>query len=246
MTIFSRIYGITTSPAYSLTITFKRAPIKDRNIIIETSASTSATTATLKAGQISLTVPISLEAINTNTVTIKSAVGVAEISIADPSSTYYAPSDFSLEGDATLVTCASGLCLPAGQKVGNLDPDSSATLELPVADPMAGSVTKYVEITYCNNDVSLSTSWTTGRNARNITIQVNNAPMIRLEVPLSGRSSELFSVDNGWEDSATLGVLVPGFGLGQGGMDTIVVGNADGEAGVQSDGADFVGVTIWG
>ena len=71
----------------------------------------------------------------------------------------------------------------------------------------------------------------------------DNAP-VRLEVPLSGRSSELFSPGMGWYDSATLGVLVPGFGTGSG-NDTIVVSNVGGEEGAQSYGADFVGMKVY-
>lgn len=91
--------------------------------------------------------------------------------------------------------------------------------------------------------MSLSTSWGDGRNARNITIAVNGNTPVRLEVPLSGKSSELYSTGLGWYDSAELGVLVPGFGVGSG-SDTIVIGNVGGDGGVTSYGADFVGLRI--
>lgn len=100
-----------------------------------------------------------------------------------------------------------------------------------------------MEITYINNDVALSTSWTTGRNARNITVAVNGASAVRLEVPLSGRSSELFSPMDGWGDPATLGVLVDGWAAGEG-VDRVVVGNVGGDAGVQPYAADFVGLRV--
>ena len=112
-------------------------------------------------------------------------------------------------------------------------------------------VSKWVDLTYCNNDVAFDTSWTNGRNARNVTISVNNGLPVRLEVPLAGRSSELFSPGNGWEDSATLGVLVPGFRVGGGSdgevvNDLLTVSNVGGNAGVQPLGADVVGVRVWG
>lgn len=74
---------------------------------------------------------------------------------------------------------------------------------------------------------------------------VNGASPVRLEVPLSGRSSELFSPGLGWEDSATLGVLVGGWGTGSG-SDVVVIGNNGGGAGVTSYAADFVGLRVYG
>lgn len=67
---------------------------------------------------------------------------------------------------------------------------------------------------------------------------------MRLEVPLSGKSSKLFSPIRGWGDAATLGVLVDKFGSGEGGEDRVVVSNAGGDDGVQPDGAHFVGLRI--
>lgn len=48
----------------------------------------------------------------------------------------------------------------------------------------------------------------------------------------------------GWGDSASLGLLVEGWGSGDEGVDTVTVGNEGGENGVQSYGADFVGLTV--
>lgn len=64
----------------------------------------------------------------------------------------------------------------------------------------------------------------------------------RVEVPLSGRSSELFSPGLGWQDSGVFGVLVPGFVEGG---NLVRVGNEGGEGGLVSWGADFVGVEIF-
>ena len=104
---------------------------------------------------------------------------------------------------------------------------------------------RYIELIYINNDVALETSWTNGTNSRNITVAVNKAAPVRLEVPLSGRSSELFSPMKGWGDPAMLGMLVHGFGTG-GREDKTVVSNANGACcgSVQPDGPHFVGLRI--
>lgn len=64
----------------------------------------------------------------------------------------------------------------------------------------------------------------------------------RIEVPLSGRSSELYSVDHGWQDTGVFGVLVEGWAVGG---NEVVVGNVDGDEGVQSYGADLVDIGVW-
>jgi len=66
-----------------------------------------------------------------------------------------------------------------------------------------------------------------------------------VELPLSGRSSELFSPGLGWEDTGEFGVLVGGWEAG-GDVDVVTIGNVGGEDGVQPYGADFVGVRVWG
>ena len=74
-----------------------------------------------------------------------------------------------------------------------------------------------------------------------MTISVNGE-VTRIEVPLSGRSSELFSPGLGWEDTGTFLVLVEGWANG---VNEVVVGNEDGAAGLVSDGADFVGLAVY-
>jgi alpha-galactosidase len=105
---------------------------------------------------------------------------------------------------------------------------------------------KYISVYYCNNDIAFATSWTTGTNTRNLTISVGGTTT-RIEVPLSGRSSELYSVDLGWEDSGTFGVLTEGWPIDgvEGDKVLIGVGNVGGSEGVQSYGADFVGLEVW-
>lgn len=73
-----------------------------------------------------------------------------------------------------------------------------------------------------------------------MTISVNSITT-RIEVPLSGRSSELFSPAKGWEDTGTFGVLVDGW---KEGSNEVVVGNAYGADGLVSYGADFVGIGV--
>ena len=69
-----------------------------------------------------------------------------------------------------------------------------------------------------------------------------NGAVTRIETPLSGKSSELFSVGDGWEDSGTFGVLVAGW---QKGVNEVVVGNVYGDEGNVAYGADFVGFEVF-
>jgi hypothetical protein len=62
----------------------------------------------------------------------------------------------------------------------------------------------------------------TWSNSRNLTVSLNSGDPIRLEVPLSGRHSELFGPGLGWWDAATLGLLVEGW---EDGNNTLVLGN---------------------
>lgn len=73
-----------------------------------------------------------------------------------------------------------------------------------------------------------------------MTISINNV-VTRIEVPLSGRSSELFSPAKGWEDTGTFGVLLPGW---VDGSNQVVVGNVFGDKGLVSAAADFVGLGV--
>lgn len=195
----------------------------------------------VNAGQSSITVPVALVAGNNNTITLSSNNPVSSLTITRPAGTFYPNTAFAISGpgNASHITCALGLCAPLGVKIGDLSPNNSASLTIPAAANATGS--RYVELTYINNDVAISTSWGEGRNARNITISVNNQTT-RLEVPLSGRSSELYSPMKGWGDSAVLGVLLSGWKEGD---NEVVIGNVGGEKGVQSLGADFVGLKVF-
>jgi len=65
----------------------------------------------------------------------------------------------------------------------------------------------------------------------------------RLELPLSGRSSELFSPGRGWQDTGVFGVLLDGWSEGE---NEVLVGNVYGDEGLVSYGADFVGLLLMG
>lgn len=107
--------------------------------------------------------------------------------------------------------------------------------------PVGTTSAKYLELDYINNDIAFSTSWGLGANSRNITISVNGGTPVRLEVPLSGRHSELFGPGLGWWDTASLGVLVSGW---QDGDNEVVVSNAV-SGGFQSWAPDFVGFRVF-
>jgi alpha-galactosidase len=74
-----------------------------------------------------------------------------------------------------------------------------------------------------------------------MTIAVNGVTM-RVELPLSGRSSELFSPGYGWEDTGVFGVLLGGWTDGN---NNVVVGNVYGSSGLVNYGADFVGLNVY-
>lgn len=70
-----------------------------------------------------------------------------------------------------------------------------------------------------------------------------NGVITRVEVPLSGRSSELFTATLGWDDTGVFEVLLPGWKTGN---NAVVVGNTFGAGGLVDWGADFVGLgVVW-
>jgi alpha-galactosidase len=194
---------------------------------------------TLPASSSSLSVSgLTFDAGDQNTLSVISPRPPLSLSITNPPPIFYPSTDFTVVGDATRVQCYTGLCVPVGWKIGDLSPGGSATIS--ITAPTSYTGTKFVEMYFCNNDIALSTSWTTGTNTRNMTITVNNVTT-RIEVPLSGRSSELFSPGLGWEDTGTFGVLLDGWVEGS---NNIVVGNIYGDQGLVSWGADFVGLSV--
>lgn len=190
MTTFSNVYGITSSSSYSLTINLAIAARDNCSLHVSSSHTSHYSHHTLSRGSTSITVPLALAATNNNTITLNTTAPITSILIANPPGTFYPAPSFSVSGSAVHVNCTPSLCAPVGSKIGYLSPNGSASLSIspPPGTTVCGGQ-KYVELTYINNDVALDTSWTTGNNARNITVSVNNASTVRLEVPLSGHSS---------------------------------------------------------
>lgn len=236
-TTFSKVYGKTSSSNYTANILFASPSISTTTIIVNNNSYT------LSASRKSITIPnLTLIAGNANVVTITSPLRPTSLLITPPPESFYPSTSFNLTGDATLVTCDTDLCTPVGSKISYLAPNSSASLTLTSLCVSNSSTTgpKFATIYFCNNDIALSTSWGFGTNTRNMTISVNGV-VTRIEVPLSGRSSELFSVGKGWEDTGTFGVLLDGWNEGK---NDVVVGNVYGDMGLVRYGADFVGLGV--
>ncbi|THY23498.1 putative alpha-galactosidase D [Aureobasidium pullulans] len=233
------VYALTTSDACIMTIHFSSPVPSSCDLGVHSKQQRSSHQ--VQQGQSSITLPVSLTAGNNNTISISTTNSISSITVTPPTGKFYPNTAFAISGigNASHITCVPGLCSPLGTKIGDLSPNNSASLNIPVSATTTGS--RYVELTYINNDVAIGTSWGEGRNARNITITVNNQTT-RLEVPLSGRSSELYSSMKGWGDSAVLGVLVDGWKQGD---NEVVIGNLGGVKGVQPLGADFVGLKVF-
>ena len=181
-----------------------------------------------------------------NEIILDSTIPIESIQIHSPVGTYYSAPEFSLSGSASLTTCGNGYCEPVGSKIGFLNINNTASITVPISIPSnaAGKTTaKYVEVDYINNDIALSTSWGYGSNSRNLTISLNSGDPVRLEVPLSGRHSELFGPGLGWWDTATLGLLLPGW---KNGNNTLVLGNDAAVDVSQTYAPDIVGVRVFG
>lgn len=244
-TIFSDIYGLTSSNHYTLDITFAAGGNSTAaEMVVSTSAGKNIQRATLERSSNKQTMQIALTAGSDNTVSITSPEVIEFIDITAPSGKYFDSTSFTVSGGATVTNCTIDFCQPVGSKIENISPNSTASLDISSADGISASMDglKYVEVDYINNEVSFDTAWEDGTNTRNLTISVNGGDPTRLEVPLSGVQSELFSPEKGWQDSATYGVLIPGWKDGE---NEVVVSNEGGELGVQPLGADFVGLRVY-
>jgi alpha-galactosidase len=246
-TVFSGIYGLTSSSLYTLDITFTSGGNSSAvEISVSTSASEETQIAILKGSSQKLTLQVALAASSNNTISIVSPVTVAveSLDIIVPTGKYYPSTSFTISGGATVTNCTVDFCKPVGSKIGDISPDSDASLTIDSMDEISAAVDdiKYVEVDYINNEVSLASAWEDGTNTRNLTVSVNGGEPTRLEVPLSGVHSELFGPEKGWQDSATYGFLLSGW---EDGENEIVVSNQGGELGVQALGADFVGLRVY-
>ncbi|OJJ33267.1 hypothetical protein ASPWEDRAFT_43343 [Aspergillus wentii DTO 134E9] len=234
-TTFDSIYGITSSNNYTIKINFSQ-PSSSSNITISTASGNTSKPLPSSSKTLALTIPLSA---GLNTLTIHHDTPIDSIQISPPEGTYYPSTSFGLSGSADLTTCGSGYCKPTGSKITSITPNSTASITIPAT--VSSNTTKYLEIDYINNDIAFASAFDWGTNSRNLTIQLNGGNPVRLEVPLSGRHSELFGPGLGWWDSATLGVLVDGW---KDGDNEVVIGNVNGEKGSQAYGADFVGLRI--
>ncbi|KUJ08183.1 glycoside hydrolase [Mollisia scopiformis] len=232
-TTFNKVYGSTTSNNYTATIHFASAMEASSTVDINNNPYT------LPAGSSVLTAALSLSATNNNTITITSPTTPLSLTLTPPNSTFYPSTPFSLIGTSTFTSC-SGLCAPVGSKIGYLSPTGSASLNI-TSPSTSIQGAKLAQIYFCNNDIADSTSWTDGTNTRNMTISVNGE-VTRIETPLSGRSSELFSVGDGWFDTGVFKVLLEGW---KEGGNVVEVGNVYGSEGIVSYGADFVGMGVF-
>ncbi|KAJ6076029.1 hypothetical protein N7499_008010 [Penicillium canescens] len=193
----------------------------------------------------SVSSPLSLVAGSSNEITIQSTISIDSIRIESPSSTYYPCTSFTLSGSAALAKCGTGFCLPVGSKIGYIDGKSTARASVHATVSSLGTASatsKYLEVDFINNDIALATSWGFGSNTRNMTITLNGGDPVRLEVPLTGRHSELFGPGLGWWDSSTLGIVVDGW---KNGDNEVIIGNVAAGNVFQSYGADFVGLRLY-
>ncbi|KAK6581645.1 hypothetical protein PZA11_005342 [Diplocarpon coronariae] len=233
-TTFRNIYGQTTSSSYTGTLRFN-ASRQAADI------SVNGVSHTLPAEATSISFPLTLAASSNNTLSLVSPFPPTDLVVGLPEANLYPATSFQPSPPARLVTCNTGLCDPVGSKISSLSPTGLADLSVP-APPGAVDGSKYVRVLFANNDIALATAWQFGTNTRNLTISVNTV-VTRIEVPLSGRSSELFSPGDGWEDTGVFGVLLPGW-KGSGAENMVVVGNQGGEGGLVEWAADFVGLEV--
>lgn len=115
------------------------------------------------------------------------------------SSGYYSAANTTLAGGAVTVSCATTQCLPTTQKIGNLYPGATATLD---SVSVASSGTKLLGIDFINYEIALDTAWDWGSNTRNMTISVNGGTAKRWAFPISGGD---------WYETGRLLIEVDGF-----------------------------------
>ncbi|KAL4747803.1 alpha-galactosidase D [Aspergillus terricola var. indicus] len=239
VTTFSDIYAITSSPNFVLNITLTEVAAAAADITITTGSSRKPISASIPAGSSSISASVSLTAGSNNTITFRNAPPLSSITLSPPEPTYYTGTqDFTLTSPASQYTCPDTFCLPAGSKIVDLSTESAATAH--INSSTSGS--KYLDIDYINNEVAFDSSWGWGSNSRNLTIRVNDNDPVRLEVPLSGRHSELFGPGLGWWDSGRLGVLTDGW---REGTNELVLGNEGGEGGFTGYAPDVVGIAVY-
>lgn len=119
-------------------------------------------------------------------------------------SAYYAATDGTLSGQASVVSCSANTCLPTGEKVGNLYPATSSSVTFSSVSALT-SGSKLLGVDFINYDIALSTAWDWGDNTRNLTVSVNGGKAKRWALPISGGD---------WSDTGRLLIDVDGFTVG--------------------------------
>ncbi|KAJ5301527.1 hypothetical protein N7508_006390 [Penicillium antarcticum] len=239
---FDSIYANTTSANHSISIVFSKAATATGSLQVQSSSGSKSIKIPVAESAESVTSTISLVSGSSNKITIQSTVSIDSIRIEALSSFYYPCTSFTLSGSAAFATCDNGFCLPVGSKIGYLDAKSTASATIQATVSTASTVLKYIEVDFINNDIALATSWGFGSNSRNMTITLNGGDPVRLEVPLTGRHSELFGPGLGWWDSSTLGIVIDGW---KDGNNAVVIGSEVAGDVSQSYGADFVGLRLY-
>ncbi|KAJ5375945.1 hypothetical protein N7509_012831 [Penicillium cosmopolitanum] len=241
---FESIYANTSSSNHAIVVQFASAT-KKSSLKITDSLEQITKTVSVPASQKSVSAKLALSAGGDNKLVIESPNTIKSIEIQTPAGKYYPCTEFSISGSAKIETCDSGFCKPTGSKLSYINSSNKGSANVQVTLPASSkneTILKYIEVDFTNNDIALSTSWGLGSNSRNITISVNDDKPVRLEVPLSGKHSELFGPGKGWWDTSTLGLLVGGWKSGD---NVVVVGNEAGDDSFQSYGADFVGLKVF-
>ncbi|KAK6083040.1 alpha-galactosidase precursor [Seiridium cupressi] len=130
-----------------------------------------------------------------------------EFSTTTPqSSGYYTATSGTLSGQAAIVSCSSNTCLPTGQKVSDIYPETSSSVTFSSVSASTSGA-KLLGVDFINYDIALATAWDWGDNTRNATISVNGGEAKRWAFPISGGD---------WSDTGRLLIEVDGFTEGAG------------------------------
>ncbi|KAL3454412.1 glycoside hydrolase [Aspergillus insuetus] len=146
-------------------------------------------------------------------------------------SSYYPAPQASVSGNASVVACGTGLCLPAGSKVTNIG-NAASNAAVTFTDVLVqNGGCKTLLLDYINYDIAWESSWKKpqGTSSRNVTISVNSGPVKRWALPISGGS---------WFDTGRLALEVSGF---EAGNNTVEFRGVDGMSGFAPD---LVGFTL--
>lgn len=119
--------------------------------------------------------------------------------VPQPTGEYYSVENAAIEGgNANLVDCGEGECLPRNKKVSSLNNDASVTFSS-VSSPSEG--TGFVGVDFINYDYRHTIGdWES--NTRNMTISVNDGEPKRWAFPLAGGD---------WQETGRLTIELDGF-----------------------------------